>query len=191
MFAATGNNVVIAGDLTARAIVCTLDPECERPEERRFKLNLHEWVPAHRGELVAAALTIVRAYLAAGEPQKGKLPNFARFEDWSRFVREPLVWLGMADPCLTRKRIEEQRPYPGAADRAFSRHGPRCSRPRRHRSRGDQRALRRRPPTPAPLEPVEHVNPALREAVYAIAEERGRINPAAARQLYRFSCRSR
>jgi hypothetical protein len=67
-------------------------------------------VPAHRGGLVAAALTIVRAYLAAGEPLKGKLPNFARFEDWSRLVREPLVWLGMADPCLTRKAIEERDP---------------------------------------------------------------------------------
>jgi hypothetical protein len=110
LFVTTGNNITIVGDLTSRTVACTLDPMCERPEERRFRLDLHEWVPAHRGELVAAALTVVRAYLAAGEPEKGRLPNFARFEDWCRFVREPLVWLGMADPCLTRRSIEERDP---------------------------------------------------------------------------------
>jgi hypothetical protein len=50
----------------------------------------------------------VRAYLAAGEPLKGKLTNFARFEGWSRLVREPLVWLEMADPCVTRRRIKQK-----------------------------------------------------------------------------------
>ena len=37
-------------------------------------------------------------------------PNFARFEDWSRFVRKPLVWLGMADPCAGRERVEGRDP---------------------------------------------------------------------------------
>ena len=68
-FFVTGNNLVLAGDLTARAIVCALDPECERPEERTFEVNLHEEVPKRRAELAVAALTIVRAYLAAGEPE--------------------------------------------------------------------------------------------------------------------------
>jgi putative DNA primase/helicase len=105
---ATGNNLRIGGDLTARSISCGLDPGCERPEELRFGVNLHEYVPAHRAELAVAALTIVRAYLAAGEPLKVALPNFARFENWSRLVRSPLVWLGMEDPCASRMQIEEQ-----------------------------------------------------------------------------------
>ena len=67
-FFATGNNIIIHGDLTTRALVCSLDPKVERPEERRFAVNLHEAVPARRGELVAAALTIPLAYLAAGAP---------------------------------------------------------------------------------------------------------------------------
>jgi putative DNA primase/helicase len=176
VFVATGNNIVIMGDLTARTIVCALDPECERPEERRFKLNLHEWVPAHRGELVAAALTIVRAYLAAGEPMKGKLPNFARFEDWCRFVREPLVWSGMADPCLTRQRIEVKDPIRerltallSAWAEVFPTAGATVA-----------EAIARAEETTAntaPLNPVVHVHPVLREAIYAVAEERGRINP--------------
>jgi putative DNA primase/helicase len=105
----TGNNLVVAGDLSARAISCALDPGCERPEERTFLVDLHKVVPERRTELAVAALTIVRAYLAAGEPDVG-IPNFARFEDWSRFVRRPLVWLGMEDPIKGRERIEGRDP---------------------------------------------------------------------------------
>lgn len=104
-FLATGNSLRVEGDLSSRALLCELDPECERPEEREFAVNLHEFVPANRGELAAAALTVVRAYLAAGAPKPAGLRNFARFEDWSRFAREPLVWLGLPDPCLTREKL--------------------------------------------------------------------------------------
>jgi hypothetical protein len=109
LFAATGNNLQLAGDLTARAILCRLDPECERPEERTFEVDLHAWVPAYRGELAAAALTITKAYLAAGAP-KQPAPNFSRFEDWQRLCRFPLIWLGLADPCATRENIEAADP---------------------------------------------------------------------------------
>ena len=37
MFAATGNNLIIAGDMVRRTIVGTLDPRVERPETRTFK----------------------------------------------------------------------------------------------------------------------------------------------------------
>jgi putative DNA primase/helicase len=82
-----------------------LDPGCERPEERTFLVDLHKVVPERRADLAVASLTITRAYLTAGEPDVG-IPNFARFEDWSRFVRQPLVWLGMEDPIKGRERIE-------------------------------------------------------------------------------------
>jgi hypothetical protein len=108
-FSVTGNNLVLAGDLTSRAVVCALDPKCERPEERVFDVNLHEEVPKRRAELAVAALTIVHAYLAAGEPRPN-VPNFARFEDWSRYVRFPLIWLGLEDPCAGRERIEARDP---------------------------------------------------------------------------------
>jgi hypothetical protein len=112
-FFATGNNLVISGDLSARALLSRIDPECERPEEREFTRNLHEWVPEHRGELAAAALTVIRGFLAAGEP-KQNLPNFARFEEWQRLCRFPLTWLGCADPCSTRKNIETKDPVRAA-----------------------------------------------------------------------------
>ena len=107
-FIVTGNNVAIVGDLSSRTVSCALDPDCERPEEREFDVNLHETVPLRRAELAVATLTIVRAYLVHLEDrgERVRLPNFARFEDWSRLVREPLVWLGMADPCEGRERVE-------------------------------------------------------------------------------------
>jgi hypothetical protein len=108
-FFATGNNLALVGDLTTRAVACELDPACERPEERTFEINLHEEVPKRRVELVVAALTIVQAYLAAGMP-KQNVPHFARFEDWCKFVRYPLIWLGMTDPCAGRERIEGRDP---------------------------------------------------------------------------------
>jgi hypothetical protein len=106
---ATGNALTVDGDLSSRTLLCTLDPHCERPEERAFKVDLHTEVPKRRGELAIAAITIVRAYLAAGEPRQD-LPTFGRFEAWSRFVRQPLVWLGHADPCETRRAIEARDP---------------------------------------------------------------------------------
>jgi hypothetical protein len=109
---ATGNNLTLEGDLTTRALVCALDPQCERPEERRFDVNLHEAVPARRGELVAAALTIPLAYFAAGTPAQN-MPPFGRFEAWSRWCREPLTWLDLKDPCASRHRIETRDPVRG------------------------------------------------------------------------------
>jgi hypothetical protein len=97
------------GKRSTRALVCALDPKCERPEERRFTVNLHESVPARRGELVAAALTVPLAYLADGAPPQD-VPPFGRFEDWARWCRHPLVWLGEADPCASRQRIEDRDP---------------------------------------------------------------------------------
>jgi hypothetical protein len=110
-FMVTGNNLVIAGDLSSRALLCRLDPEIERPEEREFEVDLHEWVPVHRGELAVAALTIIAAYLAAGAPKpEPVVPNFARFEQWQRSCRFPLIWLGRADPCATRACIDAGDP---------------------------------------------------------------------------------
>jgi len=106
---ATGNNLVLRGDITTRAIICTLDPKCERPEEREFKGDIRETVKKERGELVVAGLTLLRAYHVAGRPEQ-KVPVMGRFEDWSYFVRNALIWAGEADPCKSRKEIEKNDP---------------------------------------------------------------------------------
>jgi putative DNA primase/helicase len=67
-----------------------------------------ETIHADRGRLVAAALTILRAWHAAGGPSSAD--PYGSFEDWSRRVREPLIWLGRADPCLSVATVQDNDP---------------------------------------------------------------------------------
>jgi putative DNA primase/helicase len=94
---ATGNNVRAVGDATRRTITINLDPKREQPEERQFKQNPKAMVLADRGKYLSACLTIVRAYLLAGQPRR--LTPLAGFEDWSNLVRSALIWLGFEDPA--------------------------------------------------------------------------------------------
>jgi hypothetical protein len=65
---ATGNNVLIAVDTARRVCHIRLESPEERPEQRQdfAHPNLHAWVGEQRGKVVAAALTILRAYCVAG-----------------------------------------------------------------------------------------------------------------------------
>jgi hypothetical protein len=99
---ATGNNLVLSGDVTRRALVCRLDAGVERPDQRQFRFDPREEALARRPQLVAAGLTILRAYIAAGHPNP--MSKIGSFESWN-VVREALVWLGCHDPADTRDRI--------------------------------------------------------------------------------------
>ena len=103
---ATGNNIQPTGDIIRRVIMCSLDPNMERPEQRQFRGDPVATVLSDRGKYIAAAMTIVRAYLDAGAPDPVK--PLASFEDWSHFVRSPLVWLGKDDPVDTMETAREE-----------------------------------------------------------------------------------
>jgi hypothetical protein len=109
---ATGNNLTIVGDLTRRTLICSLDAHCERPELRTFDGNVLDLVRTQHGRLVAAALTVLRAWHVSGE--RVDIAPFGSFESWSHRVREPLVWLGRADPCETVAKVREDDPRRGA-----------------------------------------------------------------------------
>ena len=109
LWLATGNALQIAGDMIRRVVLCEIDPECERPDEREFTRDLYEWIPEHRPALVRAALTVLRAYVVAGKPRQ-PVPPLGGFEDWSNLVRSSLIWLGEADPLAGRAHIEEADP---------------------------------------------------------------------------------
>ncbi|WP_156898192.1 hypothetical protein [Methylocapsa acidiphila] len=74
-----------------------LDPGIERPESREFSFDPVALVAAERARYLRAVLVIVKGYLASSD--RLDLPPLASFADWSRMVREPLVWLGVADPA--------------------------------------------------------------------------------------------
>ncbi len=97
-----GNNVEIGADMVRRTIKCRLDANVERPEAREFHGDPEAEIIRNRGRYVAAVLTIARAYVAAGFPDRLSRPGF---ESWSKFVRSPLVWLGRADPIESVKDL--------------------------------------------------------------------------------------
>ena len=92
----TGNNVAFKGDMVRRGLVSNLETLDERPELRKFNRNTLRQAAANRATYVAAALTVMRAYLAAGAPEV--CGPFGSYAEWSAMVRSPLVWLGEPDP---------------------------------------------------------------------------------------------
>ena len=107
LITATGNNLVVTGDLTRRAIVCRLDPGVERPELRQFDYDPVADAKDNRGELVAAALTILRAYHVAG--RRTHRPDCkASSSGPTRTQRSG--WLGAGDPAGTMNRLRKADP---------------------------------------------------------------------------------
>lgn len=83
-----GNNVKIVGDLIRRCFWIRMDAKTAKPWERtnfRHK-KLRKWVRIHRGELLAALLTIIRTWFVAGKP-KPKGLKLGSFEEWEETLR--------------------------------------------------------------------------------------------------------
>ncbi|MFH0783216.1 MAG: hypothetical protein V2B20_14880 [Pseudomonadota bacterium] len=101
LFLSSGNNVGPVQDMTRRCISIHLDPGCETPAARSFtRPELVREVLRERGSYVSAALTIIRAWIVAGRP-KTACKSLAGYGDWSELCRQPLLWLGMADPTAS------------------------------------------------------------------------------------------
>lgn len=83
---AAGNNVTVYGDTKRRVVPIRLVPDTEHPEARsKFKHDdLPEWVHHHRWELLAAALTIWRNWIARG--RRDSAYGMGSFERWARAV---------------------------------------------------------------------------------------------------------
>jgi RepB DNA-primase N-terminal domain len=105
---ATGNNIAFKGDMVRRGLVCNLEALDERPELRAFKRDAVDRATADRGAYVAAALTIIRAYLTAGTPRV--CGPFGSYSAWSTMVRSPLIWLGEPDPVSSMEAAREEDP---------------------------------------------------------------------------------
>ncbi len=116
---ATGNNIQVAGDMQRRCLLTRLDPGCERPWEREGLPNIVEIAKRERVSLVAALLTCLRGYVAAGRPRGQGTAGFGSFESWARVVRDCLVWLGMPDPVITNREVAERADFVGDAKALF------------------------------------------------------------------------
>ncbi|NQW09428.1 MAG: hypothetical protein HQ481_06040 [Alphaproteobacteria bacterium] len=104
----TGNGLSVSEDLARRFIAIELDPKTEDPESRTFRTDIRADVTKHRVELLGALLTIWRwgrmnEDLGAGKP-------LGSFEQWCRWVRDPLLALGCQDPV---DRVKEAKARDG------------------------------------------------------------------------------
>jgi len=106
---ANGNNLVLKGDISSRALIVKMDSGTERPELRRFDVDLRVLSRAERPKLLVACLTILRAHHISGRPGMD-LSTWGRFEVWSAWVRAALVWLGEPDPLETTEELAQRDP---------------------------------------------------------------------------------
>jgi hypothetical protein len=105
----TGNAFTIAEDLTRRCQLCEFDPRHEFPAQRRFPEGFLASVRAHRSELLSAVLTIVRwGVQNPGELTHGK--PLGGYEQWCKWVRDPMLTLGCQDPVERLSEIIEDDP---------------------------------------------------------------------------------
>jgi hypothetical protein len=111
----SGNYFRPSGDLWRRILTARIDAKTEAPERRSFTLDPLAYCRQHRLAMVAAGLTLLRGFVAAGSPcfTPDKL---ASFDEWDNSVRQPVIWIGeqglmpenasVADPA---RSIEEAK----------------------------------------------------------------------------------
>lgn len=115
---ATGNNMALGGDTTRRVLVSRLEPLTEHPEERtdfRIPGDLVAWCREQHPRMVAAALTLVRAYVLAGRPQHVGAAGWGSFDLWRELIAEAIIWAGGADVTATRPTFDPTADDPETA----------------------------------------------------------------------------
>jgi len=96
VWVATGNNLRVAGDMPRRSYSIRLDANAERPWERTgFSIKgLPRYISTNRGNLLSAALTIIRGWYTNGQP-KAETPTLGSFEEWAETIGSVLAYAGI------------------------------------------------------------------------------------------------
>lgn len=96
VWVATGNNLRVAGDMPRRSYSIRLDANAERPWERtRFAIKgLPRHIATNRGNLLSAAMTVIRGWYAHGQP-KASVPTLGSFEEWAETIGSVLAYAGI------------------------------------------------------------------------------------------------
>ncbi|MBI5865871.1 MAG: hypothetical protein HZB38_15490 [Planctomycetes bacterium] len=104
----TGNNLAFSKELARRVVWIRLDAKVETPEQRTgFRHpNLTSHVRAHRAALVAAALTLCRAWLAAGRPKGPQV--MGSFESYTETLGGILDVAGVTDFLANADELRRQ-----------------------------------------------------------------------------------
>ena len=126
---ATGNNPQFSNEMARRLVRIRLDAGTDQPWLRDgFRhQNLLGWVRENRGRLVAACLTLGRAWIAAGSPRHPR--TIGSFEEWSHVVGGVLDVAGVPGFLGNLKETYQTTNAEGSAQAVFisawwDRHGP-------------------------------------------------------------------
>jgi hypothetical protein len=109
VWVASGCNIGVGADLIRRTTLIRLDAKCWRPWERTgFRHpDLLQHAREHRGQILWALLTLVRAWYAAGCPP-APVPVMGGFENWARTVGGVLAACGIEGFLRNRERLYEE-----------------------------------------------------------------------------------
>jgi putative DNA primase/helicase len=112
VWVATGNNVTLSRELARRALWIRMEPEQERPELRSgFRHpDLLRWVREQRGALVAACLTVARAWVVEGRPSGSEVLGrmFGSYESWLDVIGGVLVVAGVEGLLDNQDKLADQ-----------------------------------------------------------------------------------
>lgn len=108
LFVVNGNNLSVTGDLATRVYPIRIAVDMSRPQDRTdFK---HDDIVAYarerKGEVVAAVLTLIRAWVAAGMPEPVGVGW--RFKKWVKVVGGVLQHAGYMDFLKNLRDFEER-----------------------------------------------------------------------------------
>jgi hypothetical protein len=113
---ATGNNIILRGDLPRRCYWIRLDAKKARPWQRGgFKHpDLLRWVSENRAALVRALLIIARAWFAADKPPAAGVPRLGSFEAWAETVGGMVAFAGIPGFLSNLEALYEKADEGGA-----------------------------------------------------------------------------
>lgn len=111
VFYATSNNAQIGADMDRRVVHIRLDPGVEDPEKRTGFRYPDVITETRRVQplLTAAALTILRGYVAASRPPQ-HLEAWGSYEGWASFILGAMRWAGLPDIGVAREGLADKDP---------------------------------------------------------------------------------
>ena len=119
LWVATGNNIMMTGEMARRAVLIRMDANMEHPEEGRVfrHPDLMGWARAHRSELVWAALVLVQAWVAVDRPRGAKRKG--SFDSWAETMGGILEIAGIGGFMENNDKLRALADVEGDAWAAF------------------------------------------------------------------------
>jgi hypothetical protein len=108
LWTVNGNNLTMTTDMCRRSILIVLNSPFENIREREFeRKDIVAFVLKNRGDIISAALTILKAFITLSPPKIEK-PPLLGFVPWDYLVRQCMLWLDQPDPVESQEALAEE-----------------------------------------------------------------------------------